>query len=398
MSKKILVLTPRLPYPLIGGDKIRIYSIAKGLIKAGHELSLVSFVTNRREAELSQRSEFTNIFSSVQTVVLPRWRSYLNTLRGLASKKPLQIFYYRSQEMASLVERELASSRYDAVLVHLIRMAPYVIDKRGVKKILEMTDALSLNYNRSRQYGSSSLLGIIYRIEEKRVMEYEQECIKQFDVSVVVSLIDRDYLIKNKDEKTREKVKVISHGVLDAFLQYDSQVYNKNLIVFIGNLKTHQNNDAILYFVKKIYPLIKLRRSTAILRIVGANPSRAVRNLDGKNGIEITGKVKNVADYTTEACVSVSPIRIGAGMRGKILESMAMGIPVVTTTVGVEGIENARHGKHFLAADTPEKFAEAVFNIMDNLSLRDSLSRNGKELARRYRYSALAQEYAKLLD
>ena len=120
--------------------------------------------------------------------------------------------------------------------------------------------------------------------------------------------------------------------------------------------------------------------------------------MDGKNGIEITGKVKNVADYTTEACVSVSPIRIGAGMRGKILESMAMGIPVVTTTVGVEGIENARHGKHFLAADTPEKFAEAVFNIMDNLSLRDSLSRNGKELARRYRYSALAQEYAKLLD
>ena len=82
-------------------------------------------------------------------------------------------------------------------------------------------------------------------------MEYEQECIKQFDVSVVVSLIDRDYLIKNKDEKTREKVKVISHGVLDAFLQYDSQVYNKNLIVFIGNLRTHQNNDAILYFVKK---------------------------------------------------------------------------------------------------------------------------------------------------
>lgn len=398
MSKKILVLTPRFPYPLIGGDKIRILSIVKGLIREGHKVSLISFITSRQEVALSQESELGDIFSSIKTVLLPKWKSYLNVLRGLISRKPLQVFYYQSGKMKLLIDQELSLGKYDVVLVHLIRMAPYVIGRNDIQKVLEMTDAISLNYARSRQYRSGGLLGIMYRIEEERVRRYEQRCIERFDFSVVVSGVDRDHLIKTSNKERHQKIKVIPHGVQDLFLKYDFQDYDPNLLVFIGNLRTLQNNDAILYFVKEIYPFIKLHRPAARLRIVGANPSKVVRNLDNKNGVKVTGKVENIVDYVKDACVSVSPIRIGAGMRGKILESMAMGIPVVATSVGVEGIEEARSDNHLLIADTPESFANAVIKVMENPSLRDSLSKAGRELARRYRYSAIAQEYAKLFD
>lgn len=394
MSKKILVLTPRFPYPLIGGDKIRIYSICKGLAEAGNELTLLSFVTNRRESDFADLPQIREVFSSVKTVVLPKWKSYVNSFFGIFGFKPLQISYYRSGKMFSLAGQELSSGHYRAVLVHLIRMAPYVMDRDDIYKALEMTDALSLNCLRSREKGSSGFLGKIYRMEERRARVYEQECLKKFDISVVVSKLDRDYLISRGGAKEADKITVMPHGVLDSMLEAESEQYDSNLMIFIGNLRTHQNNDAILYFIEEIYPLIKNDNASARLKIIGADPSRRLRKFHGKNGIEITGRVENVADCAKEACLSISSIRIGAGMRGKILESMALGVPVVTTSIGLEGIEAKGGKEYFLTADSAEEFADGALRIMNDPLLRKKLSENGKELARRYRYGIIARQYS----
>lgn len=394
MPKKILVLTPRFPYPLIGGDKIRIYSICKGLAEAGNELTLLSFVTSRRESDFAYLPQIREVFSNVKTVILPKWKAYVNSFLGIFSFKPLQTSYYYSGKMFSLVDKELSSGNYDAIFVHLIRMAPYAVGRDDIYKILEMTDALSLNYSRSKEKGSSGFLGKIYRIEENRVRKYEQECLKKFDISVVVSKIDCDYLMSRGGAKEINKIMVMPHGVLDFMLEAKSEKYDPNLMIFIGNLRTHQNNDAILYFIEEIYPFIKNDNASARLKIIGANPSRRLRKFHGKNGIEITGRVDNVADYAKEACLSISPIRIGAGMRGKILESMAMGIPVVTSSVGFEGIEIKDGKEYFLTADGQKEFADSVLKIMNDSLLREKLSENGKELARRYRYSVIARQHA----
>lgn len=408
---RILVLTPRYPYPLIGGDKIRLYYIARGLKEAGHELSLLSFVESERDADEHGRKKLGSIFGSVRTVRLPKWRSYLNVLLGLLSGASLQTLYYRSGKMQALVDQELGSGRYDAVLVHLTRMAPYVIDperpvlsgveasrrigKNRVRKVLEMTDALSLNYARSREQGSRGFLGKVYRVEEARAMEYERECVEKFDLSVVVSSIDRDYLIRGIGGAAAKKVLVMPHGISDELFNVSRGNLDPDLIVFIGNLRTHQNNDAVLYFVRDIYPLIRAGRPQARLRIVGANPSALVMRLHGKNGVEVTEKVPNIAEHVLSASLSVCPVRIGAGVQGKVLESMAMGIPVLTTPTGVEGIDGAVAGEHLLVARNPREFADTVLRLMDDSVFRETLAKNGRALAEeRYRYSEIGKKYA----
>jgi len=400
---KILILTPRLPYPVIGGDKIRIYNICKILSEAGHQLTLLSFVENKNEAELAQNHPDKRIFSRVSTIVLSKQKSWFNSFIGLFRRWPLQISYYQSKKMTSLADKEIASGNYDAILVHLIRMAPYAMKHSNVKKVLEMTDAISMNYSRSGKYkvkglsGKVYLLGQLYRIEEERVRRYEEECIDKFDSTVVVSDVDRNYLTKNLTSAIREKVKVIPHGVAEKFLEVASVDYNPNLIIFMGNMRTFQNTDAALYFIKEIYPLIQAKHQSVKFRVIGNEPPLALRKFDGQKGIEITGRVDEVINYAKGAAVSVCPMRIGAGIQTKVLESMAMGVPVVLTSVAAEGIEG-KAGEHFLVADTAQEFAAEVLKIIKNPSLRNRLSRAGKELARRYRYSVIAQEYIKLFS
>lgn len=378
-KKNILVLTSRLPYPVIGGDKLRIYNICDYLNKAGYKLTLVSFVENDAEEKLSKEAAEGDIFFKILTVKLPKYRSYINSFCGLFGKNPLQISYYFSKKMMRLVNGEIASGEYDFVLVHLIRMAPYVIDKFGIGKILEMTDAISLNYKRSREQGGRGVFGKIYLVEEKRVRNYEKKCAEKFDNLVVVSEADKEYMFDFVGEKLAEKIKVISNGASEKFIKFTAKKYDPNLIVFFGNMRTYQNQDAIIYFIEKIYPKIKGQNPEIKLRIVGNSPSKKLLKFNGKDGIEIIGKVDNVIDYIKHACISVCPMRIGAGVQNKIIESMALGLPVVTTPISAKGI-NGKNGEDFLVADREQEFAEAVLKIINSVELRNEISENAKRL------------------
>jgi glycosyltransferase involved in cell wall biosynthesis len=397
---KILILTPRFPYPLIGGDKIRIYRICKKLREEGYDLTLFSFVANKKERKFIQHPDIQSVFSEIQTFFLPRWQSYFNSFVAIFRKTPLQINYYRSWKMAKSVERELSSGYYYAVLVHLIRMAPYVIEQDNIKKVLEMTDAISLNYARNKEQKIRSLLGVIYRFEEKRVKQYEQECIRKFDFSVVVSPNDKNYLLKEYISPALEnKIKIIPHGALEERILEPRKKYDPNLIIFIGNLRTLQNTDAALYFIEDIYPLVKKERPSARLRIIGDSPSRKIKSFNGKLNIEVTDRVDNIVDYAKDACISVCPIRIGAGVQGKILESMVMGVPVVATLMSANGIYQVIPGKHLLCSDNPREFADYIINLMRNKDLRNKLAKDGYEFVKeKFLYGNLVKEYPALFS
>lgn len=400
MAKKILILTPRFPYPLTSGDKVRIYNICKYLAQTGYQLTLLSFIQNQAQQKFITAEEIKSVFSLVHVVQLPKWRSYLNSFFGLGQRRPLQLSYYAAAEMNKLVDKELATSVYDNVIVHLIRMAPYVMNKNGIGKILEMTDALSMTYERSRQSASKGLLSQIYKIEEKRVKNFESECLKNFDFVVVASERDKEQLLKNSITASSEKIKIIPNGVSENFLRFQpTGIYDLNLIVFIGNLRSLQNQDAVFYFIKSIYPLIKQKRPQARFRIIGSNPPKSVLKLAGKNEIEVTGPVENVIDWIAQAGVAVAPMRIVAGSQIKILETMALGIPTVTTTVSASGIKDATAGKHFLVADQPAEFAQAVIKLMTDKNLRLKLSASGRKLvAAKYSWDKCLENYRILLN
>lgn len=393
MGKKILVLTPRFPYPLIGGDKIRIYNICKGLSEEGNNLTLLSFIADSKEAEFAESGEIRKVFNRTVTVLMPKWKSYLNALLGLFKRLPLQVSYYQSREMEVLVKKELETGNYDAVLVHLIRMAPYVAEVKGIKKVLEMTDALSLFYGRSSEQRSLNLLGFIYRIEKNKAKRYEQECIEKFDFTSVISEIDRNFLLKNSAAPNPGKIKIVPHGVSEGIVKLVSDKYDKNLVSFFGNMRTYQNTDMTLYFIAEIWPLIRNKNPLAKFYVIGNEPPKSIRDFDGKNGIKITGKVPVAFDYVKNSCVSICPMRVGAGVQTKILESMAMGVPVVTNSFGAEGID-AVSGQDFLVAEKPEDFANHVLNLMSDENLRERIGQGGKKVVmEKYYYPDIVRKY-----
>lgn len=395
--KKLLVLTSRYPYPVIGGDKLRIYHVCKELKRAGFNLTLLSFTEDGQEKTI-QRDD---VFSKVVTVWLPWWQSYLNAALGFFSRKPLQVSYYHSRKMQRLINDTLANASYGGILAHLIRMAPYAVGaerSRSITKVIELTDAISLNYKRSREQGSRGLMGLIYKIEEGRVREYEKQCLEKFDAGVVVSRIDAEYLNRNTKNRYKGKLKVMGNGVMENFLITEEKERDPNLIIFEGNLRTHQNEDAVRYFVEEIYcPYIKKEAPETSFEIVGSSPTAYIMGLNGKYDIKVNADVPDVKYELEKAAVSVAPMRIGAGVQNKVLESMATGTAVVTTAVGAEGITGAKDAEHFVVRDNPQEFAKEVVSLMKDKNKRKVMGDAEKKLIQEnYTFERQLAEYSEL--
>ena len=173
-------------------------------------------------------------------------------------------------------------------------------------------------------------------------------------------------------DQLRRGIDVITNGVdLEhfAFQQFEGQ---KNLIVFCAKLDYFPNQDAALYFSQSVWPLLRARRPELQLEIVGSRPPRSLRRLDGKDNIRVIASVPDVKPYLGRAWVALCPIRIRAGIQSKVLEAMALGVPMVATRICCPGLA-IEAGKHLLVADAPGEFVAATELLLDNVTLRDKL-------------------------
>ncbi|KVD48537.1 glycosyl transferase family 1 [Burkholderia sp. ABCPW 11] len=353
-KKKLLVLTPRFPYPVIGGDKLRIYHLCR-VLSRHYSLTLLSLCETPEELRAELPDD--GVFDQVERIFLSKARSYVNTLFALPTRTPLQVAYYRSGAFQEAVSRLLPS--HDGVLVHLVRCAEYVrwSDK---PRILEMTDAISLNYSRVKQLRNArGLKSSVFSIEAKRLLDYERTIVDDFNLSVLVSRTDRDYLFPGEPDK---RVMVCSNGVDLSGLPYSARSMASRLLVFIGDMRTVQNQDMCHFFAEAVLPLLR-KRADYRFRIVGSIAPALAERFREYDGVEVTGRVESVAEAAADGAVGVCPMRIGAGVQNKILEYMALGLPVVTTSLGHEGL-GAKSGQDLLIADTPEAFVERIEWLM----------------------------------
>ncbi|AXK64702.1 glycosyltransferase [Burkholderia sp. IDO3] len=349
-KKKLLVLTPRFPYPVIGGDKLRIYHLCR-MLSRRYSLTLLSLCDSQEDMHAEVPAD--GVFDRVERVFLSRARSYVNTLLALPTRTPLQVAYYRSSAFAAAVSRLLPS--HDGAFVHLVRCAEYV-RKSDKPRVLEMTDAISLNYSRVKQLRKArGLKSRVFGIEAKRLLDYERTIVDDFDLSVLVSKTDRDYLFPGESGK---RVMVCSNGVDLSGLPYAARSMASRLLVFIGDMRTVQNQDMCHYFAEAVLPLLR-RRADYRFRIVGSIAPALAEQFRAYDGVEVTGRVESVAQAAADGAIGVCPMRIGAGVQNKILEYMALGLPVVTTSLGHEGL-SAKSGQDLLIADTPEAFVERI--------------------------------------
>jgi sugar transferase (PEP-CTERM/EpsH1 system associated) len=369
-----LFLANRIPYPPYRGDKLKIYNLAIRLAEK-HELILVTFT--QTEEDKKYKDELLKVFKEVHLVHLPSWRSVLNCIAALWSSLPLQVLYFQSPSMRRLLNDVLRKHTFDAIHVQHLRMAPYLSGRKDLKRILDLPDAFSLYWERRKKIRRGFLRRAFENIEQKRVLRYEN-VIKDYQLSLVCSQEDLTYLQNLHHVKN---IRLLPNGVdLTTFYSRDHDYTSGNTLLFTGNMDYAPNVDAVVYFVTDILPLIHLNYPDTTFIIAGQRPVEKVLNL-ASDKVIITGFVKDLAEIYNSASVVVAPLRFGAGTQNKVIEAMAMGVPVVCTNIGFLGL-GIHSGEGAIMQIEADKFAASVCDLLGSSALRRQVGEKGMSVVR----------------
>jgi glycosyltransferase involved in cell wall biosynthesis len=272
----------------------------------------------------------------------------------------------------------LKLKRFDIVHVHLIRMAQYMKNRpSGTPCVLDLTDAGSLYLERFLKVKKQIIFKFLLKVELKRLKKYEN-ILESFEKTLVCSDVDRKHLLQHAP---KAKIDLLYNGIdLEYFTNTRIIIPEPYRIIFTGNMSYFPNTDGIQYFVKDIFPLIKNKIRGAQLYIVGKDPPAKIKKL-AKDDIIVTGFVSDIKYYYEQSTVTIAPIRFGAGTLNKILEPMALGIPVVTTSLGVEGLP-VQTQRDLMIANNETDFAGAVVQLLTDVELHTRISGNAKSLVR----------------
>jgi sugar transferase (PEP-CTERM/EpsH1 system associated) len=388
---RIAYLTSRLPYPPTSGGQIRSYHFLRHLARR-HQVAMYSIATpvpNGRKSELPRLTGLEeNLFPISQLGYAG------NALKGIFSDLPLQAGLFAARQLARRLARDAEQGRIDVLIVHLVRMAEYAKPFRGLPRILDMTDSLHLHYSRMPRL-SLHPYGLAARVERGRLARYEREATSWFDGVVLASPVDIAWL---REQGAESNFLLIPTGIdAEAFPFYEGS-FDPHRIVFVGKLDYLPNADAAVYFARKILPLIQREVPQAEFVVVGWNPPKAVRELARGPHVRVLANVPDVRPEVTQAAVSVAPMRFGAGIQVKILESLALGTPAVTTE-SVAGAFGEEGRNAILVGRDPGEFAQHVASILRDRAYREQLRRAGRKLIeRRFQWDQVLAPLDSLLE
>ncbi|RAP52605.1 MAG: hypothetical protein BZ138_02905 [Methanosphaera sp. rholeuAM270] len=365
---KLLLLCHDIPSMSVGAT-LPIYHLIKHLGKK-YEIHLISFDSKKYNIE-----DIEECLMETDTLNIPE---YLNIKDQLiyTSKNMISfdnigtrsfLNYYYHPDMKKLIQKSLQDA--DLIITDM-PMAFYVKDVDKAK-IVYAFDAVS-DYNHKMYQKAESMKSKIYwYLNYLKIHNYEK-CYNNFDSCILVN--EKDKKILENDITT--KIEVIANGVDTEYFRNTSKE-KSNKIIFLGDMSTPPNNDAVKYFMKEIYPKV-MKKKTLPLYIVGRNPTEYVEKLGENANVTVTGTVNDVRTYLTRGTIFVTPMISGTGIKNKILEAMSMNLAVVSTSCGINGI-SARDNHEFLLADDPDTFAENIIKLSENDELYERLANNARE-------------------
>jgi len=265
-----------------------------------------------------------------------------------------------------------------------IRMTKYLRNINNLPRVIDFIDATSINYKEA-QKNSTGMWNFIYPIENKRALSYEIKILKEYDKAFITSPFDRNYLLDNTDVPGNKLI-LIPNGVKEELLFRENRFKEENWVVFLGKMNYAPNVDAVIYFANEIFSLVIKYRNDVKFIIVG------------RKNIEVTGFVDDPYGYLEKAKIIVAPLRFSAGIQNKILEGMALGKVVVTTSKGARGI-SGEDGKHFIVVDGEKETAEEILDLLNNKQKRKEIEDNAKKLINeKYRWDIITEKLYKEID
>lgn len=375
--KKILIISPYFPFPARDGGKVRLYNLIKHLSKK-NEVYLLAYI------EPSADKSCVDLAKEFCTGVFPVLRE--EDKRIIRDDLPRSVSFFYTQAMIDELKKVLDMVKPDIVQLDFLIMTEYVKHIKNVPVFYTEHDMGLLDFNQS--FHDRDLDDNERFFEWKKLVQYEKK-ILDFFTSVIV-LTERDKgLIENLNNNI--KATIIPTGVDTDFYRPNDCTNNEKSLVFVGHYRHFPNADAIVYFVKNIYPEIIRKIPNIKLYIVGSGVTKAVEDLKNDN-IVITGEVEDIRQYLKKPNIFIAPVRLGGGIKGKVLEAMAMGVPVVATKEAVSGIDYSI-GEFALVSDDTNIFADNVVKLYNDEIVYKTLSDNSRKIVEEnYNWNKIAEK------
>ena len=332
----------------------------------------------------------------MEIVHLPKLQSLFHSAIGLFQKLPLQVQYFKSRDFSARLKQLLSEEKYDAIHVQHIRMAQYAIAYKQYFRILDLPDAFSLYWQRRKEVPRSFLSKWLDNIESKRVINYEKYVLNEFDLNLVCSREDQEFLIQTHKV---DNIELLPNGVDTQQFKPGKHDYSHNeTLLFTGNMDYDPNVDAVSYFVDEIMPIILKAFPNVKFVVAGQRPIDKVKALDNGNNILVTGFIPDLSETYNSASVVVAPLRFGAGTQNKVLEAMSMGIPVVCSNIGFEGL-GIDDGQGAFMRFGASDFADQVIKLLTDEKLREQTGKKGIEVIQKsFTWETIAERLSSFLS
>ncbi|MBB5203988.1 hypothetical protein HNQ51_001281 [Inhella inkyongensis] len=370
---KILYLCHRFPFPPKRGGKIRPFNMIRHLQASGHQVTVCSL--SRSDAETAESQGIAEHCERFHIGQVREPVQFIRMVLRLPLLTPSSMGYFYCSDTAAEVKRLLAAERFDLIFVHCSSVAQYVEDVQGIPKILDFGDMDSQKWIEYANYKPWPL-SWGYLLEGHKMLRAEKALARKFDLCTATTRAEWQTL---EDYGTGAKTDWFPNGVdASAFSPAAPDHHDPDLVSFIGRMDYYPNQECMLRFCQEVWPILRARRSSLKLTIVGAEPPPFIRALGELPGVTVTGSVPKVQPYVLKSCVNVAPLAIARGTQNKILEAMAMGVPVVTSPAAAGGVD-AVAGEHLLVADSAQDIADAVLRVVESPAERARLAQAGRE-------------------
>jgi polysaccharide biosynthesis protein PslH len=391
---KVLWLSHFVPYPPKGGAFQRSYNLIRGA-GAAHDLHLLA-VRHKESAQpgagdgeaIAELGRFCSGVTIVDGTTAARGTGIATRALKLAAGVPLTVSVSDLPGMRAKLRACLAAGKFDLVHFDTIGLACYLDEIGDIPAVVSHHGAEGWMMLRRVQREPSLLRKAVFALEGRLLSRYEARMCGRFRDNLVCSSLDGTLL---RQQAPAARFTVVANGV-DVDYFHRLPVAGGHNVVFAGRLDQYSNRDAIRHFTFEVWPRIRARYPDSVLDVIGSNPPPDLVSVaGGDTSVRVHGFVPDVRPFFERATVAVCPIRDGGGTRVKILDNLAMGKPIVTTRIGIEGID-VEPERDALIADTPEEFERQIARVFDDADLRARLAQNARALAeRRYSWDSIVQ-------
>ena len=369
LMSKICVVSQRVPFPPNKGEKLRTYHQILHLVESGHQVEVLTLVeddNDERDAQLLA----SQLDINVSTYRLPN--KVKRYLWAVLKNQPLSVGNFFSTKLQKIIDSKLNQGR-DVLMFSASSLSYYIFNSPSYEtsSCYLLMDFMDVDSDKWAQYAATSRFPMnwVYSRESEGIRELEAKTNKLFSACFLIA--EEEVALFKRNVDASKPVKVLGNGLdFKAFYPskkvpaFSGEIQTPNFL-FTGVMDYKPNIDAVLWFVNECWPTVRSKYSTAVFTIAGMNPVEEIKAFNGKEGIEVTGFVDDILPYFHRANVFVAPFRLARGVQNKVLQAAACALPIVTTSMGAEGISFASNDNMWIE-DNAEAFANACISIMEN--------------------------------